>query len=200
MLSFSIPTRSGFYDFTTSSRSLAFAGSRHLTIDPQTCKDLISIFGSIGFSFLTGCADGVDASFRRALSESHYGGRAIIACAFKERVKRCYGLNHIVTSANLHPKVALAKRTVSMIKLSSVLILFPSDPIGKGSSLAFRTAINRDIPVFVVAKDFTQDTVLRIQGEFDIHPSGLFGVVKGFWCVPQACRQRPLINEEKIGA
>ena len=72
MLSFSVPTDTGFFDFTSESRSILFAGSRHISINGQVCHDLISAFGSIGFSFLTGCAKGVDNSFRLALSESDY--------------------------------------------------------------------------------------------------------------------------------
>ena len=82
MLSFSIPVKSGntkkFFDFTVESRVLLFAGSRYLSVNNQTSSDLINAFGSIGFSFLIGCATGVDESFRKALSCSDYKDRTIV--------------------------------------------------------------------------------------------------------------------------
>ena len=87
---------------------------------------------------------------------------------------------------------------------------------GRGSSLAFRTALNNGIPVFYVdttqdkMQYKTQDKILHLQDniksiqgvdkEFDILPSGLFGIVRGCWCVPEVCHLRDLTNEDKIHA
>src|SRR4030042_1549275 len=99
MLSFSVPLRDkpirdkslqgkdSYFTFNIEEGTLLFAGSRHLSIPLQSCSDLISVFGSLGFGFMTGCASGVDESFRRALRESKYGRDSLIACAFKERAK-----------------------------------------------------------------------------------------------------------------
>ena len=205
MLSFSIPVKSGdtkkFFDFTVESRVLLFAGSRYLSVNNQTSSDLINAFGSIGFSFLIGCATGVDESFRRALSCSDYKDRTIVALAFPQRVNRCYGLNSMVVSRGMPPKIALAKRTIWMSSYCSLLILFPSDPIGKpqpllskelgkGSALAFNNAIKNNKPVFVVSGSSPKESDL-----YTVLPSNLFGVIDGYWCIPNVYKNTGLCNE-----
>ena len=180
MVSFSVPQKSGFFNFSVESGRVMFAGSRHGSVSRQVASDLISAFGGLGFSFLTGCASGVDESFRLALSESAFSESSIIACAFKERAERLKGVFTLfVVPSGLSPKVALAKRTLWMTSRCSLLILFPSEPIGKGSELAFKSAICNNKPVFIVSKTKPQDSSL-----YTVISSNLFGVVDGFWCVP----------------
>jgi hypothetical protein len=180
MVSFSVPVKSGFFNFSVESGRVLFAGSRHGIVSRQVCKDLISAFGGLGFSFLTGCASGVDESFRLALSESDYSQSTIVACAFKERAERFKDIFTLfVVPEGLLPRVALAKRTLWMCSRCSLLILFPSDPMGKGSALAFKSAILNNKLVFVVSKTKPQESSL-----YTVLSSNLFGVVDGFWCVP----------------
>jgi hypothetical protein len=180
-LEFQIPISSkDFFSFKVESTRLLFAGSRHIEVDPQVCKDLISAFGSLGFTFMTGCAKGVDESFRLALAISEYKDHSIIACAFKKRARQMRGLYPLyVVPQGLPPKVALAKRTLWMTCRCALLILFPSTPIGRGSALAFKSAIMNNKPVFVVSQTRPADSDL-----YSVYPSNLFGIVDGFWCVP----------------
>ena len=180
MVSFSVPQGMNFFNFSVESGRVLFAGSRYGCVSRQVCKDLISAFGSLGFSFLTGCASGVDESFRLVLSDSDYSESTIVACAFKERAERLKDVFTLfVVPEGLQPKVALAKRTLWMTSRCSLLILFPSDPIGRGSSLAFKSAICNNKPVFIVSKTKPQESSL-----YKVMSSNLFGVVDGFWCVP----------------
>ena len=88
MCEFKIPLKDlKFFTFKLESERLMLADSRHFEVDGQTATSLIKAFGSLGFSFMTGCANGVDASFKKALSYSDYKEKSIIACAFKKRVK-----------------------------------------------------------------------------------------------------------------
>ena len=181
MLSFSVPHEKDFFNFSVEIARVMFAGSRNMTVPRQTCKDLISAFGRLGFCFLTGCAKGVDESFRHALAEqSEYAESTIVACAFRDRAERLKDVfTLMVVPEGLAPKVALAKRTLWMTSRCSVLILFPSDPIGRGSALAFRSAIHNNKPVFIVTKTKPAESSL-----YTVISSNLFGVVDGFWCVP----------------
>jgi hypothetical protein len=180
MVSFSVPQAGGFFDFSVESGRVLFAGSRHGRVSRQVSSDLISAFGNLGFSFLTGCASGVDEFFRLALSESAYSESSIVACAFRDRAERLKGVFTLfVVPSGLPPKVALAKRTLWMTSRCSLLILFPSDPMGRGSALAFKSAICNNKPVFVVSKTKPAESSL-----YKVMSSNLFGVVDGFWCVP----------------
>ena len=185
MLSFSVNTvkdsgSPALFNFSVETSLLAFAGSRSMTVSPVICNDLVSIFGSLGFSFITGCADGVDASFRRAISDSDYIAMSIVACAFKSRYNRLRGVFPLyVVPENIPPKAALAKRTLWITSRCSMLILFPSDPIGRGSALAFKSAIMNSKPVFVVTDTRPKESSLYI-----VLKSNLFGIVDGYWCIP----------------
>jgi hypothetical protein len=180
MITFSIPHDSGFKSFSVPQGSVLFAGSRNIIVPHQTCRDLVSAFGGLGFSFLTGCASGVDSSFRQAFAESRYRDSSIIACAFRERAERLKGVYSLfVVPDGLPPRVALAKRTLWMTSRCSILILFPSDPVGRGSHLAFKSAILNSKPVFIVTKTRPAESSL-----YTVLSSNLFGVVDGFWCVP----------------
>jgi len=185
MLGFSIPYdnkdgKRDFFSFSVERGPLLFAGSRHTSIDDRVCTGLINAFGSLNFTFLTGCAGGVDESFRKALGKSDYAHISIMACAFPDRIRLSQGiLPLVVVPEGLPPRAALAKRTLWMTALCRLLVLFPSSPMGKGSSLAFRSAIMGSKPVFIVTKDRPKDSNL-----YRIFYSSLFGVVEGYWCIP----------------
>jgi hypothetical protein len=204
MTTFSVPVKSKdklFFNFKVETQSVLFAGSRHLTISQQVCRDLINSFGRLGFSFITGCADGVDRSFRYSLALSKYTDKSITACAFKKRAKTFLDIINplFVVPDGLPPRAALAKRTLWMTSRCSMLVLFPSDPIGKGSALAFRSAIHNSKPVFVISDSMSQDTVQRLQGDgkdlYSVYPSNLFGVADGYWCVPPVYEDTGLCSE-----
>ena len=184
MVTFSVPLKNGkakkFFNFKVEPVSVMFAGSRHGTIPDKVSSLLVSAFGGLGFSFITGCASGVDSCFRRALINSGYKDSSVIACAFKDRADKFKGLLPLyVVPEGLPPRVALAKRTLWMTNRCSLLVLFPSDPIGRGSALAFKSAIYNNKPVFVVS-----DTKPKESALYSVYPSSLFGVVQGFWAVP----------------
>ncbi len=180
MVTFSIPHDREFFNFSVENGRVLFAGSRNMSISHQVCNDLISAFGHLDFSFLTGCASGVDESFRKALAESEYKNSSIVACAFKKRAESLKGVYPLyVVPDGLSPKVALAKRTLWMTARCSLLIFFPSEPIGRGSALAFKSAIYNNKPVFIVSKTKPKESSL-----YTVYSSSLFGVVEGFWCIP----------------
>ena len=196
MVTFSIPSKDGedkgFFSFNVETNAVLFAGSRNRFLSFQVCFDLINAFGKLGFSFITGCASGVDASFRSALLMSEHRKKSIVACAFKERAEKYKGLLPLfVVPDNLPPKVALAKWTLWMTSRCSLLVLFPSEPIGKGSALAFKSAILNNKPVFIVT-----DTRPAESSLYTVIPSNLFGVVDGFWCVPTVYQQTKMCYEK----
>ncbi len=195
MIDFSVPVKDkdagGFFNFSVETGCIMFAGSRYMTIPSGVCSDLVKAFGRLGFSFITGCANGVDASFRRALVNSDYKGCFITACAFKERARSLKGFNALfVVPDGLAPKVALAKRTLWMTGKCSMLILFPSEPMGKGSSLAFKSAIYNNKPVFIVSKTKPKDCSL-----YTVLASNLSGIIDGYWCVPPVYQDTGLSYE-----
>ena len=84
MVTFSVPIKEQecgpnekeeYFRFSVPEKSVLFAGSRYLEVPQRTCRDLVQQFVNHGFSFLVGCADGVDRSFRRALAFSPYKDR-----------------------------------------------------------------------------------------------------------------------------
>jgi hypothetical protein len=191
MVTFSVPHNKDFFNFSVDTGRVLFAGSRNLFIPRQICNDLIYQFGRLGFAFLTGCAKGVDESFRHALAESDFKDTSIVACAFKDRAERLKGVYPLyVVPDGLHPKAALAKRTLWMTSRCSLLILFPSNPIGRGSALAFKSAIYNNKPVFVITSTRPEESDL-----YSVYPSSLFGVVEGFWCVPPVYAETGLCYE-----
>jgi hypothetical protein len=189
MTMFSIPYQSNgknaFYDFTIERDCVLFAGSRHLSVNRQVCNDLINRFGKLGFSFVTGCAKGVDESFRLALADTDYKDLTTVACAFESKVKKYLGAFKLyAVSKTLPPRTALAKRTLWMTSHCSMLVLFPSVPIGKGSALAFKSAVKNKKPVFIaVDKKPTESKYYRV------FKSSLFGVVNGYWCIPTSLKE-----------
>jgi hypothetical protein len=194
MFYFSVPDAAGpdgFATFGIRTKGLLFAGSRNREVEPEVCRLLVERFGTLGFSFLTGCASGVDKSFRRALSRSTYTEQSLVACAFPDRVDRAYGLTALhVVPEGLPPRVALARRTLWMTERCSLLVLFPAEPMGRGSSLAFRSAIMQSKPVFTV-----QESPPRESDLYTIYPSSLYGIVSGYWCVPPVYAASGLCTE-----
>jgi|GEM_PF-2080852 len=202
MVTFSVPCKDDkrFINFKIESGSVLFAGSRHITLPDQVCTDLIGSLGSLGLTFITGCANGVDASFRRALAGSDYAESSTVACAFKERAQKLRGLYPLyVVPSGLPPRTALARRTLWMTNKCSMLILFPSDPIGKGSNLAFKSTIMQSKPVFIVPPDNIrrlQDTdILKDNDIYTVYSSNLFGIVDGWWCLPPIYEESGLCYE-----
>jgi len=216
MVSFSIPITSGsylcgsskhkgdFFNFSVNYGRVVFAGSRYGHVEPETCRLLINRLGSLGFSFATGCAPGVDKCFREALSVSEFSESSLAACAFKERADKIKGIYSLfVVPESLPPKAALAKRTLWMTSRCSMLILFPfgyaqgrpsgtiaSRLMGKGSALAFKSTIMNNKPVFLVTDTRPKDSEL-----YTVIKSNLFGIVDGFWAVPPVYQQTGLSYE-----
>jgi len=197
MVDFTIPLSDGEEDgrlmrFTVDNRCLLFAGSRHITLPHDLCHALVERAGSLEFGMMTGCASGVDRSFSIAIGQSQYKERAIVACAFRRRMKQvAEGLCALhVVPLGLPPKVALAKRTLWMTNMCTMLVLFPAHPMGPGSRLAFASAIMNEVPVFVV-----QDARPPESDLYGIYPSDLFGLIKGFWCVPPVYQETGLCYE-----
>ena len=77
---------------------------------------------------------------------------------------------------------ALHRRTVAMVSACSLLVLVPDDPTtgswGRGSQLAFNTAVQQRIPVFVV-------TAIPPLGSrnYAVQKGSLFGIVSGYQVV-----------------
>ena len=172
--------------FQVASRSVAFAGSRHASVSGSITRSLIHVFGSLGFGFLTGCAPGVDESFRDELAESSFREKCFVACAFDSRLRRCEERNLAsgrVVPDGLSPAAALHRRTVWIVRRASLLVLFPDDTRsgrwGRGSSLAVDTALFNLVPAFVV----TARRPTPPPG-YVVAPSSLFGLVEGFWVFP----------------
>jgi len=176
----------GMCSVAVNATSIMFAGSRNLNLQHNTCLLCLFIFANLGFSFYIGCAKGVDQAFRKALAQSPYYKKGFVACAFKDRtsLQHTYGLYaQLVVPADLHPKAALHKRTLWMVQKSAMLFLFPDDPVtsrwGKGSTLAFNSALLNLKPVFVS----TQHDIPR-STRYKIIPGCFCGEIPGYWVLP----------------
>ena len=171
----------------TRANVVAFAGSRYGIVPRGTATAIVAGFHQRGYWFLTGCASGIDACFRSAfMVSSEVAERSIVACAFEDRACR-FSVGEmyasVVVPQGLSPATALHRRTVWIVRHSSLLVLFPDDPRtdrwGRGSRLAFSTARYNLKPVFLVTARPPKLSV----GE-SIHASNLFGVVDGYWVIP----------------
>ena len=182
MLYFSVPKPEGSQlHIHTPGHTVCFAGSRYFSANAETASCLVNMLGSLGCQFITGCAQGVDRSFRRVFLNSKYKEKCFVACAFSRRAEQMKGLSAAkVVPENLPTKIALSKRTVWMVSFSSLVILFPSNPIGKGSALCLRTALSQGKPVFMVTGKKPDKNE-----SFWCIPSNLFGLIEGFWLVPR---------------
>lgn len=123
MVTFQYPASPGAtvpHSFSVKPHAVAFAGLRYNSVPDDTAVGLVQSFSSLGFSFLTGCAPGVDASFRKAFSlNASIRSTSYIACAFEHRARR-YADSEIYASVvvppGLTPAAALHRRTVWMIR------------------------------------------------------------------------------------
>jgi hypothetical protein len=167
------------FHFAIEGNNILLAGSRHLELDKQVCRDLLTALASLEATFLTGCGKGVDASFREALNELDFHDRAFIGCSFKTKAMSMSLPARKVVPDGLPASVALARRTVFLCEEADMLLLFPSNPIGRGSSLAFKTMLQANKPIFLVQEQEPEESPL-----YDVYPSNLFGVAQGFWIIP----------------
>jgi len=193
MVQFNLPlppkhngSQQGMYSFAVPQKTIMFAGSRNLNLQHNTCLLFIHILANLGFGFFIGCATGVDQAFRKALAHSPYHQKGYIACAFKSRTKlQCtYGLfSAVVVPEGLHPKAALHRRTLWMVRRCGMLFLFPDDPLtsrwGKGSTLAFSSALIHLKPVFVVTQHHIPHSLY-----YKIIPGCFCGQIPGYWVIP----------------
>ena len=161
---------------------VGFAGSRNGIVSPHAADTLVFSLSRTGASFAVGCATGVDECFRRALAASAAAADTTVFCAFRSRigaVERA-GLRGICPVADAPSfAAALHRRTVSMVRRCSLLVAFPDDlktgTWGKGSLLAFTTAVEHGIPVFVV----TSVPPLATR-KYTVKKEILFGIVAGY--------------------
>ena len=165
---------------------VCFAGSRRGKVSENTCSALIQSFQKLGFSFLVGCAPGVDQCFRQARSGLIPAERWTVHCAFQSRVQafKKAGSPAICTVVDApSAAAALHRRTVTMISEGSILVLFSDDPAtgawGRGSRLAFNTAVQQHRRVFVVTNIPPLSTK-----QLKVTVGSLFGVVSGYWVAP----------------
>ena len=138
-----------------------------------------------------GCAAGVDAAFRKALADSECGSDEVfVGCAFGQRARRCRAeglFASAVVPEGIPPKAALARRTLWLVKRSSLVVLFPERPAdrqwGPGSRLAYRSALYHLKPTFVVAsRPPVAPAFCRVAA------ADLFATVDGYWVVPHTFR------------
>ena len=177
--------------FKVQARSVLFAGSRCGQVQGSVSRALIESFRRQGFGFFVGCADGVDAAFRQALADSECRrDEVFVGCAFEPRAQRCRAQGlfaSAVVPEGIPPKAALARRTLWLVKRSSVVVLFPERPgdglWGPGSRLAFRSSLYHLKPAFVVAsRPPAAPAYCRVVA------SDLFATVDGYWVVPHTFR------------
>ena len=201
MVTFRVNGRTGGregIEFSVSGRMVLVAGSRHLEVGGRTCSDLLEGFHRLGFHFFVGCARGVDRSFRRALSESAFSEDGFIACAFSSRAHRASSSGlcaRVVVPEGLHPKAALRRRTLWMVKRSALVVLFPESPFdgiwGPGSHLVFRSSMYHLKPVFVVSRKAPKESV-----HYRVAEGDLFGAVRGYWVVPHPIEEGGPCDDE----
>ena len=173
-------------------RVVGFAGSRHGLLAVDLASALVTVLLQRSFRLAVGCANGVDCCIRETIAGSALAQRCTVHCAFPSRVREAeaLGLNAVCRVADVSSAAAaLHWRTVIMVSECSLLVLFPDDPTtgawGKGSRLAFNTAIQRHIPVFVVTTIPPLGT-----GQIQVEAGSLFGVIDGYWVVPQGVEVR----------
>ena len=201
MVQFSVPVKTAqkadrFFSFSVIENAVMFAGSRNASVPQNKANALIKSFARLGFSFFVGCARGVDQCFRKALANSNYHSKTFVACAYAQRLNRSFGLfASVVVPESVHPKAALVRRTLWMVKRSSLVVLFPDNPEtgkwGKGSTLVFNNTIHQLKPLFVVTKNPPQQN-----GLYRVLPSSFFGIVTGFWAIPHPISKGGTCDDE----
>lgn len=165
---------------------VGFGGSRHGYV--QEADMLVAALAQRQVSFVVGCASGVDFSFREALVA--FASRTTIYCAFpaQEAKFTAHGFSEFCTIAcAVSPAAALHRRTVNMVWACTHLVLFPDNPRtgawGRGSRLAFNTAIERRKRIFVAT---SKPLPFVGNGSIRVSCTSLFGVVSGYLVEPVA--------------
>ena len=198
MVTFSTTPNLEGQQFQVRGSAAAFAGSRYADVPEKIARPVIHCLHALGFTFMTGCAAGVDKSFRRVLASPPYAQDSLIACAFDSRAHQFSTQELLAVTAvpaGLSPAAALHRRTVWMVRRSSLLVVFPENPNngrwGLGSSLAFRAAVYNLKPVFVAGESPPSSSPL-----YRITAASLFGIVSGFWVLPHPVFEGGPCDEE----
>jgi len=190
MVKFSVPVKTKekqrLFSFSVKENAVLFAGSRNALVSQTIASGLVSSFDRLGFSFFVGCAKGIDQCFRKALSGAAYAEKTFIACAYTRRIQRNLDMGlfaSCVVPYGVSPKAALVRRTLWMVKRSSLVVLFPDNPEteswGKGSSIVFNSTIIQLKPLFVVTKYKPQPKDI-----YKVLPACFQGLVNGYWVIP----------------
>lgn len=159
------------------------AGSRRGRIPAATAQRIVAGINSAGLAVLVGCAPGIDEHFRRTCATvPEVTEHTFVACAFESRVATISKTGvyaSLVVPQGVHPKAALRRRTLWMVKRAVLLILFPDDPAtgrwGRGSGLAFRAAVEQLKPVFVVTRKPPVQSL-----SYHLIPARLWDAVDGY--------------------
>jgi hypothetical protein len=161
------------------------AGSRSGRLPEALCRGVVRRLAAEGFSFLVGCAPGVDWSFRLALTQEGLARRSFVVCASRERLSRSCGLPaSVVVAEGLSMAAAFHRRTVWMVTRCCMVVLFSEGRDGSwgpGSRLVLRTALEQGKPVFVAS-----GTEPHVAVPAQIQPGSLYGLVSGWWVTPHA--------------
>ena len=103
-------------EFRIPARSALLAGSRNGFIDPEVAERVAGALAAAGFSFLVGCATGIDACFRLTLADRcEWSESTFVACAFADRVRSSVSRGlyaSVVVPEGLSPAAALRRRTL----------------------------------------------------------------------------------------
>ena len=174
----------GAFRFLAGRPEVLLAGSRSGSLPEALCREVVRRLSSDGFGFLVGCATGVDLSFRVALAREQLAGKTVVACASRERLSQSCGLPaSVVVPEGLSMAAALHRRTVWMVTNCRMVVLFPKGRDGSwgpGSRLVLRTAVDQGRPVFVASGMEPRGAAPAV-----LVPGSLYGLVRGWWVVPQ---------------
>ena len=130
--------------------------------------------------------------FGKALADSECGSEDVfVSCAFGRHARRCRAeglFASAVVPEGIPPNgQPLARRTLWLVKRSSLVVLFPERPAdrqwGPGSRLAYRSALYHLKPTFVVA---SRPPV--VPAFCRVAAADLFATVDGYWVVPHTFR------------
>jgi hypothetical protein len=188
MVRISVPVRGGVeaqgaFRFRVQPLGVLLAGSRSGVLPEGLCRQVVRRLCTEGFSFLVGCAAGVDRTFRQALARENLAGKSFVACATRERLRRSCGLlASVVVPEGLSMGAALHRRTAWMVKRCCMAVLFPEGADGSwgpGSRLVLRAALEQLKPVFVASGPKP-----CIPAPAVLLPGSLYGLVEGWWVVP----------------